>query len=148
LDVAKEIVQKYSDKLVLPSDHLIADEFNEYSSYEYLDTLDIPEDKLAIDIGQGTIDAFKEVISTAQTVLWNGPMGVFEWQHSESGTKEIGKTVSEAPGYKVIGGGDTITAIHKFDISGFDHICTGGGAMLAFLSYEKFPTLDVILEKN
>jgi phosphoglycerate kinase len=72
-------------------------------------------------------------------------MGVFEWSQSEVGTKEIGQAISRnIDSYKIVGGGDTISAINEFKINGFDHICTGGGAMLAFLAYEKFPTLDVI----
>jgi phosphoglycerate kinase len=146
LDVAKEIVVKYGTKLILPVDHLVADTFNEYSSYEYIDNENVPEDNLAIDIGKKSIELFINEIKTAKTILWNGPIGVFEWAQSAAATKEIGQAISETSAYKVLGGGDTITAVNKFKLTGFDHICTGGGAMLAFLSNEKFPTLDVILK--
>jgi 3-phosphoglycerate kinase len=146
IDVAKEIVSKFGDKLVLPVDHLVSDTFNEYSSYEYVESEVVPVDSFAIDIGKNTVERFKKIISTAQTILWNGPLGVVEWDHSVIGTEEVGKAISETNAYKVLGGGDTIAAVNKLKLSGFDHICTGGGAMLAFLSNEKFPTLDVILK--
>lgn len=145
LEVAKEIVSKYAEKLVLPIDHLIADTFNEYSSYEYINDVNIPSGSIGIDIGKETIELFKKEIVGSKTILWNGPMGVFEWDNASLGTKEVGMAISKTDGYKLIGGGDTITAINKFETSGFSHICTGGGAMLAYISNEKFPTLDVIV---
>ncbi len=148
IEVARAIVAKYEDKLILPTDHLISDEFSEYSSYEYTTSAEVPEDKVAIDIGWDSIRRFTETISSAETILWNGPMGVFEWTHSSVGTKEIGDSIQKSTAYKLVGGGDTIAAIHKFNLEGFDHICTGGGAMLAFIANDEFPTLDVILNKQ
>ena len=148
LDVAEEIISKYEDKLLLPVDHLVAQEFKARSPYEYTDTETIPEDMIAIDIGWNSIRKFKTELSNAKSILWNGPMGVFEWIHSSVGTKEIGSAISaNSEAFTLAGGGDSIAAINQFNLRGFDHISTGGGAMLAFLAYDKFPTLDIILNK-
>ncbi|MFS8131318.1 MAG: phosphoglycerate kinase [Candidatus Dojkabacteria bacterium] len=147
LDVAMDIVSKYSDKLLLPIDHLVAQEFKSKSPYEYTETEVIPAEMIAIDIGWNTIRKFKTELSNAKSVLWNGPMGVFEWIHSSVGTKEIGSAIAaNQDAFTLAGGGDSIAAINQFNLKGFDHISTGGGAMLAFLAYNKFPTLDVIIK--
>jgi len=150
LDVALELLNKYSSKLLLPVDHLVSDEFSKESGENgtYLESVEIPEDKIAIDIGLDTIEIYKAEIAKASSIIWNGPMGVFEWNKSSLGTKEIGEAIVNNIGsYKVVGGGDSIAAINKFKLTGFDHISTGGGAMLSLLAYDKFPTLDVIINK-
>jgi len=151
LEVAKEMLEKFQDKIVLPVDHQIVSGFknpNE-SEIEFTNNEEIPEGKIAIDIGPKTVELFKLEIKNAKSILWNGPMGVYEWENSSNGTKEIGLTVSSnKSAFKLAGGGDSISAINKFGISGIDHISTGGGAMLSFLAYDNFPTLDVILDQN
>jgi len=150
LDLAKDVIAKYVDKIVLPVDHLIASEFSEEASKHYEQTTDvnIPADKIAIDIGRRTIELFANTISIGNYILWNGPMGVFEWENSAKGTLAVGKAIEKnGPAYKLAGGGDSIAAINKLQLTGFNHISTGGGAMLAFLAYDKFPTLDVIINK-
>ncbi|MEO6728654.1 MAG: phosphoglycerate kinase [Candidatus Dojkabacteria bacterium] len=147
LDVAKEIIFKYEHKLLLPVDHLVAQEFKAKAPYEYTQTEVIPEQSIAIDIGWNSIRKFKTELSNAKSILWNGPMGVFEWIHSSVGTKEVGSAIaSNQDAFTLAGGGDSIAAINQFNLKGFDHISTGGGAMLAFLAYNKFPTLDVIVK--
>ncbi len=149
IDVAVEILNKYSDKLVLPLDHLVSNEFNEESPYQYINEVNISENRVAIDIGWETIKLFRDEILKANTILWNGPMGVFEWEHSSVGTVEIAKAiVNNVNAYKVVGGGDSITALNKFNILGFDHISTGGGAMIKYLSGDEFKTLEVILNQH
>ncbi len=149
LAVASEIINKYSNKLILPVDHMISTEFKETSEHSVTANQIIPEDKLAIDLGSKTIDLIKKEIANASSILWNGPMGVTEWEHSAAGTKAVGMAIQEnTKAYALAGGGDSITAINKYKLSGFDHISTGGGAMLAFLAYNKFPTLDVILQSR
>lgn len=168
LKVAEEILEKYSSKLILPIDHKAVDKFDDLVNRrkDYIITsgpevkaddavieTNINDDNLnnyniAVDIGPKTIQLFEEEISKAGSILWNGPMGVFKWEHSEWGTKYIAKAiVNNINAYKLVGGGDSISAINKFGVTGFDHISTGGGAMLAFLAYDKFPTLDVILNR-
>lgn len=149
LDVAKEILKKYESKLLLPIDHLVAEEFKEDSVYTYISEQNIPEGKIAIDLGWESIKAYKAEIDAAKSILWNGPMGVFEWAHSGIGTQEIGTAIiNNSEAFKFAGGGDSIAAINKYQLKGFDHISTGGGAMLAFLAYDKFPTLDIILKNE
>ncbi len=152
IETAKKILEKYSEKIVLPIDHLLVDEFKEPEKaemYSIVDDVNIPEDKMAVDIGPKTIEIFKQIIGEAKTIVWNGPMGVFEWDLAGKETKEVGESIAKnLQAYKLAGGGDSISAINKFNISGFDHISTGGGAMLAFLSYETFGTLDVILDQH
>lgn len=148
LVVAEEILKSFPDKIVLPDDHLVAREFKEKASYSYTDGVDIPVESLGIDIGWKTIRRFRTEISNARSVVWNGPMGVFEWIHAGVGTKELGDSFAQnVEGYILAGGGDSIAAIDKFNIKGIDHVSTGGGAMLAFLAYDKFPILDVIFEQ-
>ncbi len=149
LQVAREMIEKYFDKLVLPVDHIIADEFRDgdISWFKATSDVEIPEGKIALDIGPKTIELFKGVISNAKSILMNGPIGVFEWELTSKGTKSILESIiANTNAYKLAGGGDSITAVNKFNIKGFNHISTGGGAMLAILSYDKFPTLDVILD--
>jgi len=148
LDVANEIIRKYSDKIELPLDHMVSKDFNDEAMYEYTDDTDIPDDTFAIDVGWKTIERYIREINKAKTILWNGPMGVFEWDHSSVGTLKIGKAIGDnKDSYNIAGGGDSIAAINKLELDGFDHISTGGGAMLSFIANETFPTLDVILNK-
>jgi 3-phosphoglycerate kinase len=148
LDIAHEIIENYSQKLCLPVDHMLTKEFSETSKFDYSEDNSIPNDSIAIDIGPKTIDEYCKEIVNAKSILWNGPMGVFEWEHSGKGTCIIGNAiVNNTQAYKLAGGGDSIAAINKYRLRGIDHISTGGGAMLAFLAYDKFPTLDVIINK-
>lgn len=151
VESAQEMYQKFSSKIILPVDHLILDKFEEPSEQNKVtvqDDQNIPDGKTAVDIGPKTIELFKTEIQNTKSVVWNGPMGVFEWEQTCKGTREIGNTIiSLSDAYKLTGGGDSISAINKFGLKGFNHISTGGGAMLAFLSYDSFPTLDVILDK-
>lgn len=150
LEIAKDTINKAGDKLVLPIDHLVSSTFSEDASKESLivDSAQIPEGTIAIDIGPKTIELFVSEIQKAKSVLLNGPMGVFEWEKSALGTKAVCEAVSKIQGYKLTGGGDSIAAINKFGITGFDHVSTGGGAMVSFIAYDKFPTLDVILNQE
>ncbi len=148
IEVAKEIMQNHKDKILLPIDHAVANEFDESSSVENINDVNIPDGKIALDIGPETIKLFVNEIQYARSILWNGPAGVFEWKNTKTGTLEIGKVITRnSKAYKLAGGGDSISAINKFGLTGFDHISTGGGAMLAFLSYDEFPTLDIIINR-
>jgi len=149
IEVAKEIMTNFRDKLSLPIDHFVSKEFTEESAKigSYTDEQTITEGRVGIDIGKSTIEKFKKEISEASSILWNGPMGVFEWSETELGTKSVIEAIiANSESYKLAGGGDSIAALNKFNLSGFNHVSTGGGAMLAFLAYEKFPTLDVIIK--
>lgn len=150
LTIAKEILAKSGDKLILPCDHIIVDTFIEPSEEKCSNTPDvqIPDGKIAVDIGLQSIELFTEELSKAGSILINGPMGVSEWEVTSLGTQSILDAITaNKNAFTLAGGGDTIAAINKFNMTGFDHICTGGGAMLSFLAYESFPVLDVILDK-
>jgi phosphoglycerate kinase len=148
LEVANEIMANYSEKILLPIDHLVTGTFSKDSPYEHITDRNVPVDKIAIDIGTETIKNYVAEIANAKSILWNGPMGVFEWTQSEAGTREVGSAIiNNSSAFKLSGGGDSIAAINKFNLKGFDHVSTGGGAMLAFISYDKFPILDVIINK-
>lgn len=149
IDVAKEIVAKFGDKLILPIDHRVADKFDKNEELFVVDDVNIPDGKVALDIGPKTEELFDTEIKKAATILWNGPLGLFEWEQSAGGTIRIGREVNESKAvYKVAGGGDTIAAINKFELEGFSHVSTGGGALLSLIAYDKFPTLDVIISKQ
>lgn len=146
LDVAAQIVTEFSSKLVLPIDHIVAPELSPETITNVTGDGNIPDDLVAIDIGPRTQEAFTNVISVAKSILWNGPMGVFEWENGITGTQKIATAIiNNNQSYKFAGGGDTIAVINKLKLTGFNHISTGGGAMLAYIAYDKFLTLDVIL---
>lgn len=150
IDMAKEMLNKYSKKLILPIDHVAVTEFKQPATddgYKTVDTQDIPEDLIAVDIGPKTQAFYKQELAKAKTILWNGPLGVYEWGKTAAGTDAIISAITEnTDAYKLIGGGDSITVTNQLSVNSYNHICTGGGAMLAFLAYEKFPVLDVILD--
>ncbi|MBD3363241.1 phosphoglycerate kinase [Candidatus Dojkabacteria bacterium] len=151
LHIAEEIMREHKDKILLPVDHVVVEEFEEpedESGYKIIDDQAIPEDKTAVDIGPQTLKIYKEKIRQAKSVMWNGPMGVFEWKIAGRGTQEIGRTIAKnKEAFTLIGGGDCIASVHKYGIEGFDYISNGGGAMLSFFSYDDFEILDVILDK-
>ena len=148
--VAQRMLVDNLDKLVLPVDHLVAESFDQAVSDNavYTDSVQIPAGTIAIDIGPKTIEKFVAEIAGASTLLVNGPMGVFEWEKSLAGTKQTyDAVVANTNAYKIIGGGDSISAMNKLGIANkFNHISTGGGSMLAFLAKDKFPIVDVILD--
>lgn len=154
LEVAEEILKKYEDKLLLPQDHIVTETFSAVSvgnkSGETISDEDnIEKYDYAIDIGDETLALYEEEIRKARTILWNGPMGVFEWNNGSHGTRQLGLTMSQlTSAYTLVGGGDTIAAINKFGLDNFDHICSGGGALLNFIGETKFPTLDVIVQQK
>jgi phosphoglycerate kinase len=103
------------------------------------------EKEMILDIGPDTCQLFKRVISRAKTVIWNGPMGLFEVDKFASGTKEIARAVAQTKSFSVVGGGDTINLLERMNLAGrIDHLSTGGGAMLKFLAGEKLPGLEVL----
>jgi phosphoglycerate kinase len=119
--------------ILLPDDHVCADRFAE-DAKPVTTGIDIPDDLLGLDIGPKTRERFRKEILKAKTVVWNGPMGVFEMPPFRAGTEAVGRAVAECPGYTVVGGGDSVAAIEMFGLaSEIDHISTGGGASLELL---------------
>jgi len=149
IDMAKEFLAKASDKLVLPVDFRVAKEFSEECDNYITDENHIPSDYMGLDIGPKSIELFKEALQGAKTVVWNGPMGVFEMKTYAVGTIEVCKAISSLPGaYTVIGGGDSArAAIENGFQNDFSHISTGGGASLEFMEGKELPGIAVIQEK-
>lgn len=148
LDLAKELLGKARDKnvdLILPIDTVVAKEFNNDSEFKTVNVDSIPKNMMGLDIGEETIKLFSEKIKEAKTIVWNGPMGVFEMSNFAKGTNAIAKAMSEAEGITIVGGGDSASAVEK---SGYGekmtHISTGGGASLELLEGKVLPGIDAI----
>jgi phosphoglycerate kinase len=134
-------------KFLLPVDHVVADKFDANAKPETV--TEIPADKLAMDIGPKTIDLFSAEISKARTIVWNGPMGVFEFDHFAKGTRAIAKAVATTAGAtSIVGGGDSVAAVHDAGVADkITHISTGGGASLEFLEGKKLPGVEALTNK-
>ena len=151
LELAGEILAKAAEKgvnFMLPVDVVAADEFSNDSPYAVYDVDEIPDDKMGMDIGPETIKLYTDTLRTAKTVVWNGPMGVFEMENFAVGTKAIAECLAEIDATTVIGGGDSAAAVAKFGLADkMTHISTGGGASLEFLEGKELPGIAVIEDK-
>jgi len=150
LDMAKDFLVRGAGKLVLPVDNLAASAFAEDADVQIVDNDHIPADYMGLDIGPKTIELFKKELAGAKTVIWNGPMGVFEMKPFAKGTLEICTAISELPdAMTVIGGGDSAAAAIQLGFKEkFTWISTGGGASLEFMEGKDLPGISVIQEKK
>ncbi len=148
IQTAKDLLQKYGSKIVLPVDVACAKEFANETPV-YFDK-DIPADYMGLDIGPKSIELFTKELQGAKTVVWNGPLGVFEFSNYKTGTEAIAKAIAQLPGcYSVIGGGDSASAVINLGLEkGFSHISTGGGASLCLLEGSVLPAIDAINNKR
>ncbi len=148
IELAKELLAEAGSKLVLPSDVVIADKFENDAKSSTVDADKIPADMIGMDIGEKTIAAFRNEILSAKTIVWNGPMGVFEMDNFAKGTFEIAKALAEATkngAVSVIGGGDSAAAIAKAGLENeVSHVSTGGGASLEFLEGKTLPGVEAL----
>ena len=151
LELAGEILKKAAEKgvnFMLPVDVVAADEFANDSPYGVYDVDEIPDDKMGLDIGPATIKLYTDTLKTVKTVVWNGPMGVFEMDNFAVGTKAIADCLAEIDATTVIGGGDSAAAVAKFGVADkMTHISTRGGASLEFLEGKELPGIAVIDDK-
>lgn len=151
LELAKELIEKAKEKnvnLVLPLDVVVAKEFNNESEFRTVSINDIPQDMMGLDIGDKTIEAFTEIIKEAKTILWNGPMGVFEMPNFAKGTNAIAKAMAESNGVTIVGGGDSAAAVEQAGLdSKMTHVSTGGGASLEFFEGKVLPGIAAIDDK-
>ena len=132
-------------KILLPVDVLAADEFSADSPYDIYDIDSIPDDRMGMDIGPKSIELYTEALKSAKTVVWNGPMGVFEMDNFAKGTKAVAECLAELDATTVIGGGDSAAAVEKFGLADkMTHISTGGGASLEFLEGKELPGIAII----
>ncbi|NIK12234.1 phosphoglycerate kinase [Alkalibacillus almallahensis] len=150
IDLAKQFIQKAKDKgvsLHLPVDVTVADDFSEEANTKVVPIDEIPSDWEGLDIGSETVENFSQIIRDSKLVIWNGPMGVFEYEAFANGTKSVAKALSETEGYTVIGGGDSASAVEKFNYADqMDHISTGGGASLEFMEGKVLPGVAALNE--
>ncbi len=148
LDTAKELLDMAGGKLVLPVDVVIADAFEANAADKIMDVGDVPAGWRILDIGPRTVQAFSDIIKKAGTVVWNGPMGVFELDKFAKGTFEVTKAIAESDATGIVGGGDSASAIKKSGLEDkITHISTGGGASLEMLEGKMLPGLAALDDK-
>ncbi len=153
LDMALDLIRKAKEKnvrLILPVDNIVADKFDANASVQETPIDQVPEGWLGLDIGKDSIKEISEVIRQSKTILWNGPMGVFEMEKFEAGTKSIALAIAEATSkgaFSLIGGGDSVSAINKYKLADkVSYVSTGGGAMLEYMEGKELPGIAAIEE--
>lgn len=148
IDFANLMLDRYSDKIILPVDGYGSIKYQDNLEVIYQDINDVKDDVMILDIGPKTVELFSKYIGNAKTIFWNGPVGVSEFKNFEYGTKSICKILKESNAKVVVGGGDSASAVIKFGYeNSFSHISTGGGASLEFLEGKNLPGIDIIEEK-
>ena len=150
-DLALEIMEKAKEKKVkflLPIDNKIGKEFKPDTESKTVKSTEIPDGWEGLDIGEETIKLYKEELQHAKTIVWNGPLGVFEFDQFAVGTNEIAKALGDIDAIKIIGGGDSAAAVEKAGLADkMTHISTGGGASLEFLEGKKLPGIEALMDK-
>jgi phosphoglycerate kinase len=146
IDLARQLLASAGSKLVLPQDHVVVQEVKAGAAWQVAEK--IPADGLAVDIGPKTTDQYAQILRGAKTVIWNGPMGIFEMPPFDRGTVELAKAVAESGAISVVGGGDSEKAIQSAGVAGkITHISTGGGASLEFLAGVELPGVAALSER-
>ncbi|MCK4853491.1 MAG: phosphoglycerate kinase [Bacteroidales bacterium] len=151
LDLARELIKKAKEKgvqLLLPVDNVVADKFDNEASTRTTSVDDVPEGWMGLDIGPESIQKFNEVIAASKTILWNGPMGVFEMENFQKGTKSIALAIADATAkgaFSLVGGGDSVAAVNKYHLKDkVSYVSTGGGAMLEYIEGKELPGIKAI----
>jgi len=151
LDVAEKIYQRSQSqrlKLILPSDFIVAERLEPNVSYKRVEASEIPKDWVGVDIGAKTIKTFSSILQSSETIIWNGPMGVFEIEPFSRGTREIAQILAQCKGRSIVGGGDSVAAIYQAGVADkISHISTGGGASLEFLAGKSLPAIEALSTK-
>lgn len=154
LDTAKNLFAKAAEKgvkILLPVDHLGAEEFSADAKAVPVDGIDIPDNLMGMDVGPKTLALYKDTILASKSIVWNGPVGVFEFDAFAKGTEQVARLVAEATekgAVSVVGGGDSVAAVNKFNLSAkMSHVSTGGGASLEFLEGKTLPGIAVLETK-
>lgn len=151
VELAKSLMEKAAAKgvnLMLPVDNMVAKEFNNDTEKKVVPSNKMQDGWMGMDIGVSTIQNFANEIKKAKTVIWNGPMGVFEFANFATGTKEVAKALAEASALSIVGGGDSAAAVEQLGYADkITHISTGGGASLEFLEGKVLPGIDVLMNK-
>src|ERR1700742_4403357 len=149
VEPCRNLLDTYADVLRLPGDIVVADKFAADSPPQFVAANAIPDDLIGLDIGPGSVKRFATLLSNAETVFWNGPMGVFEFPAYAAGTKGVAEAIVTATGkgaFSVVGGGDSAAAVRALGIpeDAFSHISTGGGASLEYLEGKTLPGIEVL----
>ena len=151
LDMARDLVRKAKEKgiqLLLPVDNVVADKFDNAAQTRITPVNDVPDGWMGLDIGPETIKKYSEVIAASKTILWNGPMGVFEMENFQKGTKGVAEAIVEATSkgaFSLVGGGDSVAAVNKYHIKDkVSYVSTGGGAMLEYIEGKTLPGIAAI----
>jgi phosphoglycerate kinase len=132
----------------VPVDVVVAREFSESADPETKDISDVGDDELILDIGPQTAAQFSDVIAGAGTVIWNGPVGVFEFDQFGEGTKSLAEAIAASAAFSIAGGGDTLAAIDKYGVAAdISYISTGGGAFLEFVEGKKLPAVEILEQR-
>ncbi len=141
---AKDLINsKYGKKIVLPTDFGVTESIESNIRRE-INSNNFSKNQIGIDIGPDTIKKFSEIISSSKNLFWNGPMGIFELDQFNHGTKAITQAIAKADGYTSVGGGDSVSAINKFsNLNNFNHVSTGGGASLEYLDGKNLPGVNI-----
>ena len=146
VDTAKAIAAKVS--VPLPVDVVVAKAFAEDAPATVKSIADVADDDMILDIGPQTAANFAELLKSSKTILWNGPVGVFEFDQFGNGTKVLAEAIAESPAFSIAGGGDTLAAIDKYGVSGkISYISTGGGAFLEFVEGKVLPAVEVLEQR-
>jgi phosphoglycerate kinase len=149
LDVAREMLERAGGKLVLPVDTVVADRFDAEANSKVVPVSQVPEDWRILDIGPKTVELFKQRLAGARTVVWNGPLGVFEFPRFAEGTFAIAHFLADLEATTIIGGGDSAAAVEQAGLADkMTHISTGGGASLEFLEGKELPGVAALLERK
>ena len=152
LELAAEILENAAEKgvkFMLPVDHVAAEKFDESAEPVYVNGIDIPDGLMGMDIGEKTAEAYANAIKGAGTVIWNGPMGVFEFPQFAKGTFAVAEAVAASGAVSIVGGGDSVSAVTKLGFADkMTHISTGGGASLEFLEGKELPGIAALNEKE
>jgi phosphoglycerate kinase len=152
LELARDLLSKAEQRgirLLLPQDHVIAREFKADSEHKVCSNADFPADWMGLDIGPQTTERFADILKGAGTVVWNGPMGVFEFPAFATGTFAIARALADSAALSIIGGGDSVAAVNQSGLDGrMTHISTGGGASLEFLEGKELPGIAALTDKQ
>ncbi len=151
LDLARNLIEKAHEKgvaFILPVDNIIGREYKEDTTFMRIYSDSIPDGWMGLDIGEKTQELFSKSLIGAGTIVWNGPMGVSEWENFAGGTRTVAKAVAESGAVSIIGGGDSAAAVEKLGFADkMTHISTGGGASLEFLEGKELPGIACLLDK-
>lgn len=147
ISTARELLEKYAEKLILPVDVVVAKDFAENAPHKTVSVDNIPADEIGLDVGQKTVELFSEKCKNAKTIIWNGPLGAFETKPFDVGTFKFAQAISKVSAQTIIGGGDTAAAVEEAGLQDkMTFISTGGGASLTLLEGKKLPGIEALTE--